>query len=83
MINFAADIKLWRMRIKHFIRNSVNVLRSASRGEYEHESEAVRAIRREMMERPSSLRTDRENLAADRRRVAADVRISFNRLVLG
>jgi len=71
------------MKMNKFFLRGVNVFRDASRGTYEHESEAVREIRREMMGRPSSLKADKENLVGDRRRVAADVRGSFNRIVLG
>lgn len=68
------------MNTRQFIKDSVNVLRAASVGRYEHDSEAVREIRREMMGCTSSLKADRENLARDRRRVAADVRTSFIRI---
>lgn len=71
------------MRIKMFIEKGIRVLRSASRGRYDHDSEAVREIRREMMDSPSSLRTDRQNLVADKHRVAADVRVSFNKIAFG
>lgn len=59
------------MNTRQFIKDSVNVLRAASVGRYEHESEAVREIREEMFGTPKS---DKENLIADRRRVAQDVR---------
>ncbi|MGM9697970.1 MAG: hypothetical protein ACI3Y0_04935 [Prevotella sp.] len=68
---------------RNFISNGANVFRSAARGEYSDESDAVKALRKEMMERPSSLHADKENLYGDRMNVAADVRRSFNKLVLG
>lgn len=68
---------------RNFISNGANVFRSAARGEYSGESDAVKALRKEMMERPSSLHADKENLYGDRMNVAADVRRSFNQLVLG
>lgn len=61
----------------------MRVFRNASRGEYRPDSEEVRDIRREMMERQSSLKSDRENLVGDKHRVAADVRTSFNKIAFG
>ena len=68
---------------RNFISNGTNVFRSAARGGYSGESDAVKALRKDIMERPSSLRADREHLDGDRMNVAADVRRSFNQLVLG
>lgn len=68
--------------ITHFVKNGVSVLRRASSGNYEENSQEIEALKREIFSTPSNHHTDMENLRKDRNNVARDVRTAFNNLAL-
>ena len=69
-------------RMQQFAVNGVRAFHKASKGQYHSESEAVKALKMEMMTFASGRHNDVENLTRDKRNVEADVRRSFNNLIL-
>lgn len=68
--------------IQSFATNGVKAFRKASFGNYNSESEAVKSIKEELSEGNSSRKEDAMNLYRDRKNVGADMRKSFNQIVL-
>lgn len=62
-----------------FVTDGTRTLRDAARGDYHHESEAIRQLRKEMF--GDTYSNDAQNLRKDRLKVGRDVRISFNRII--
>lgn len=69
-------------KMQEFAANGIRVFGKASKGQFYSESEAVKAIKKEMMERTSDRRDDIESLLQDKKKVEADIRKSFNNLIL-
>ncbi len=65
-----------------FVANATYVFGRASKGQYHSDSEAIKELQREVLYGKSDRRNDAENLTNDRRNVAADIRKSFNKLVM-
>jgi hypothetical protein len=65
-----------------FVANATYVFGRASKGQYHSDSEAIKELEREVLYGKSDRRNDAENLTNDRRNVAADIRKSFNKLVM-
>lgn len=68
---------------KMFFLGGLRTFRSAAKGNYDGESEAVGAIRREMFSQPGGQRGDVINMHRDRRMVGRDARVSFEKIVMG
>ena len=69
-------------RMQEFAANGTRVFGKASKRQYHFESDAVKSIKKEMMSGTSGRHTDIENRMNDMRKVDADVRRSFNKLIL-
>lgn len=69
-------------KMQEFAANGIRVFGKTSKGQFHSESEAVKAIKKEMMERTSDRRDDIESLLQDKKKVEADIRKSFNNLIL-
>lgn len=69
-------------RMQEFAANGARVFGKASKRQYHFESDAVKSIKKEMKSGTSGRHTDIENRMNDRRKVDADVRRSFNKLIL-
>lgn len=67
--------------IRAFAQNGFYMLRIASSGNYNEESDIVREYRKELDSQTSGRLVDFQNLLNDRRNVGNDVRVSFNKLV--
>lgn len=67
---------------KMFFLGGFRTFRSAAKGNYDGESEAVGAIRREMFSQPSGRMGDSLNMHRDRMMVGRDMRAGFNKIVL-
>lgn len=67
--------------IKYFVANGFRTFRSAACGNYNGESDAVKAIRQEMFSQPSGRAADKMNMRRDRMMVSRDIRFSFNNIV--
>lgn len=70
-------------RMQEFAANGIRVFSKSSKGQYHDESDAVRKIKEEMMSGTSDRHRDLENRMRDRRNVEADIRKSFNKIILG
>lgn len=71
-------------KIKKKIKAAINgfkVFRQASRGEYSGNSEYISKLKEDLM-RDTSFADDLHNLKKDRRRVAGDMKESFDKLIL-
>ena len=68
--------------LKMFVSGGIRTFRSAAKGRYNGESEAVGAIREEMMSQPSGRIGDVINMHRDRQMVGHDARVGFNKIVL-
>ncbi len=66
--------------VKTFVFRGVRTFRTAAKGKYTSESEAVGEIRREMFSQPTGRYGDVMNMHRDRQMVGRDVRISFNKI---
>lgn len=69
--------------IKSFVSNGAEVLRKASKGRYDLQTDEVKEMRRELFEASSGRADDAAKLRKDKENVSRDVRVSFNKLVLG
>ena len=69
-------------KMQEFAANGIRVFGKASKGQFHSESEAVKAIKKEMIERTSDRCDDIESLLQDKKKVKADIRKSFNNLIL-
>ena len=69
------------MKIVRFAVNGVKTLRSAARGRYNEESDAVRSLRMEMLTPAEGRISDVQNIRRDRMMVGRDARVSFNKIV--
>lgn len=68
--------------IRDFATNGAKVFRKASSGHYRSESEAVKDFKKELSEGRSSRKEDVANLSRDRQNVGADMRKSYNQILL-
>lgn len=66
--------------ITGFITNGAETFRQASRGKYEHDSDAIKGLRKEMFDTSKEKHKDACNLRQDRRNVSKDMRRSFTKL---
>lgn len=69
-------------KMQEFTVNGIRVLSKSSKGQYHDESDAVKNIKEEMMSGTSDRHRDLENRMRDRRNVEADIRKSFNKIIL-
>ena len=60
----------------------MSVFRKASKGKFKEESDAVKNIKEEIMSNSSNRHIDIENRLRDRRNVEADIRRSYNKIIL-
>jgi hypothetical protein len=63
------------------VRNGFSALSDSAKGQYSYRSEMVKELRKEMFSGESSFKKDRNNLAGDGKKVAEDIRKSYNRLI--
>lgn len=70
-------------KIQEFAVNGMSVFRKASKGKFKEESDAVKNIKEEIMSNSSNRHIDIENRLRDRRNVEADIRRSYNKIILG
>ena len=68
-------------KIQEFTANGMSVFRKASKGKFK-ESDAVKNIKEEIMSNSSNRHIDIENRLRDRRNVEADIRRSYNKIIL-
>lgn len=69
-------------KIQEFAVNGMSVFRKASKGKFKEESDAVKNIKEEIMSNSSNRHIDIENRLRDRRNVEADIRRSYNKIIL-
>ena len=69
--------------IKNFVSQGADTLRKSSKGLYNIESDEVKEIRREIFEETSTRADDAVKLRKDMEHIRSDVRVSFNKLILG
>lgn len=69
-------------KIQEFTANGMSAFRKASKGQFKEESDAVRNIKEEIMSDSSNRHIDIENRLRDRRNVEADIRRSYNKIIL-
>ena len=68
--------------ITSFISIGAKTFRVAASGKYDFESDSIKQIRKEMLEKDSTRSSDLENLKRDQKMISGDVRSGFNKLVL-
>ncbi len=66
--------------VKSFVFSGMRTFRTAAKGKYDGESEAVGEIRREMFSQPTGRYGDVLNMHRDRQMVGRDARIGFNKI---
>ena len=69
--------------IKNFVSQGADTSRKSSKGLYNIESDEVKEIRRELFEETSTRADDAVKLRKDMEHIRSDVRVSFNKLILG
>lgn len=68
--------------IRMFIVNGLRVFHNATRRNYGVQTEEMKKMRDEVMDKTTTRETDAINLRNDRRNIERDIRVSFNKLVL-
>lgn len=69
-------------KMQEFAAKGARTFGKASKGQYHSESETVKSIKKEIFSGTSGHRDDIENRMRDRQNIDADVRRSFNKLIL-